>query len=142
MPYISIRPSIKPSLKKWLWTPIRYEEHVFVYDIVEPLAKKVYEWMQGDDMEPTLPYESFLPSYLRVMHYGYQTKRPSDTLTDYFDLRYLEDISHLYIDCKKTIDHYQVGKLSPMMDTLEFIRDNVTLYDPDDDDDPQVLNDV
>ena len=131
MPCISLRPSIKPSLKKLLWTPLRYEEHLCVYDIVEPLAKKIYEWMRGADMDPTLPYESFLPMYLRVMYNGYQTKRPSDTVTDYFDLRYLEEIASLHADCQVTIDHYQVGPLSPMMDTLEFIRDNVILYDPE-----------
>jgi len=52
-------------------------------------------------------------------------------VTDYFDLKYLEEISEVYNECMTLATHYQIGipKID-MMDTLEYIRDNVIIYDP------------
>ena len=122
----------KKPLKEWIHTPIKYESNVFVKDILDLITNLVHAWiLKQPDLEFNLTYDSFRQQYIQLLYYGYQTKHPVDTMTDYFDLKYLEDISDIHRECMEVADHYQLGLKSDMMDTLEYIRDHVMIYDPD-----------
>ena len=131
IPYVS---SHKPkmSLSAWANKPIKYESTIFVKDILNMITYRMYAWVTTrPDLDLGLSYESFRDQYIKVLYYGYQTQNFSDTVTDYFDLKYLEETSDVYNECMKLAAHYQIGipKIA-MMDTLEYIRDNVIIYDP------------
>jgi len=122
----------KMSLSAWANKPIKYESTIFVKDILNMITYRMYAWVTTrPDLDLGLSYESFRDQYIKVLYYGYQTKKFSDTVTDYFDLKYLEETSDVYNECMTLAAHYQIGipKIA-MMDTLEYIRDNVIIYDP------------
>lgn len=125
----------RTSLKTWANQPLRYESSFYVKDVLDMISRDLYKWVTTrDDLECGLTYESFRSKYIRVLYYGYQTKNLSDAVSDYFDLKYLEQISEVYHSAMTQAAHYQIGLSSTtMMDTLEFIRDNTTIYDPSDD---------
>ena len=118
------------SLQKQLRRPIAYESHVYVIDIVDRICSDIYRWItEQKDLECEIDYDSFFKKYVRVFYQGFQTRYPSDTVTDYFDLKYLEKISEIYESGKKVAQHYQIGSMSEMMDTLEFIRDHTEVVE-------------
>ena len=126
----------KEPLNVWAQKPLKYETDIFVKDILNEISQRVYAWITTrDDLEIGLSYESFRDQYSKVLYYGYKTKKYSDTVTDYFDIKYLEEIGELYNECMSLATHYQLDLPDKnMMDTLEYIRDTVSLYESEEED--------
>ena len=125
------------SFSKWLSSPVAYEKTFFVRDILSQMSNHIIDYIHGkQDIELSLTTESFVTHYRRALYMGYKTKTPSDTLTDYFDLRYMEEIQQAIVKGLALADHYQVYiPHREWMNIYEMIRDNIIIYDPDDEED-------
>ena len=63
---------VKISRDKWLMTKIKYEEDIYVKDIVEEMAHKSYEWVnQKSDLDHVQDYDSFKNEFINFLYDKY-----------------------------------------------------------------------
>lgn len=63
---------IKISKEKWLNTKIKYEEDLFIKDLIEDMSYKTYRWMYSkDDINITTDYDSFKVNFINLIYSKY-----------------------------------------------------------------------
>ena len=63
---------IKISFDDWLTTPIKYDDNLFLKDILLEISQKTYQWMlEQDDLEPLTNFEQFHKDFLVMMYSKY-----------------------------------------------------------------------
>jgi hypothetical protein len=63
---------IKISFDDWLTTPIKYDDNLFLKDILLEISQKTYQWMlEQDDLEPLTNFEQFHKDFLAMMYSKY-----------------------------------------------------------------------
>jgi hypothetical protein len=127
------------SFSKWLSTPVAHETSLTTNDILTQMSQRILLYLQkARDIDMSLSAHSFLICYRRALYMGYTTKSHSDTLTDYVDLKYMEDIHAIHLECLALADHYQVYiPHREWMNIYEMIRDNLNIYDPDEEEEEE-----
>ena len=121
-----------PTFERWIQTPIKYETDYYVQDVLECMCQKTYEWIHSkDDISLSMDFDSYSEEFNQAMFNGH-TSHATTSATNYFDLKYLEEISRLYLECQDIAIHYDIGLESRHMDLHELLRDILLIYDPDD----------
>ena len=64
--------TIKISFNDWLNMPIKYEDNIFLKDILLDISQKTYQWIlnQGD-LNPNLDFNEFHNNFLQMMYNKY-----------------------------------------------------------------------
>lgn len=63
---------IKISFNDWLNTPIKYENNIFLKDILLDISQKTYQWiLNQDDLNPNTDFNQFHNDFLQMMYHHY-----------------------------------------------------------------------
>lgn len=63
---------LKIPMQRWLETPIKYEDNLFVEDIIEMMSEKVYQWIQErEDLHVIKDYDSFNEEFINLLYDKY-----------------------------------------------------------------------
>ena len=67
---------LKISKEKWLETQIKYDENLFVKDIVDMMSEKTYHWIQSkSDLELVVDQDSFKEEFINLLYDKYLNGR-------------------------------------------------------------------
>ena len=121
---------------RWLSQKIKYEEDLTVKDILEDMSTKSYEWIIcQEDLSLVTDYDSFKNDFISLI-YNYEIKHEydmnhmSETEEQLFELKYLEELSELFNEYKKTDNYYKLELFnSDFNEYFEFIKDNVIIHE-------------
>ena len=63
---------LKINKDKWLNTSIRYENDMYIKDIIEIMCQKTYQWiLSKDDLTIITDYETFHENFIDLMYDKY-----------------------------------------------------------------------
>lgn len=63
---------IKISKDKWLNTKIKYEENIYIKDILQDMCFKTYNWMYSkNDFNIIIDYDSFKENFINLIYNKY-----------------------------------------------------------------------
>jgi len=63
---------IKITKEKWLMTKIKYDDDMYIKDILEEMAHKSYEWVNNkSDIGHIQEYDSFKNEFINLMYDKY-----------------------------------------------------------------------
>jgi len=63
---------IKIKKEKWLNTPIKYEENLYIRDILKLMCNKHYKWMKSKmDFDIIIDYDSFELNFINLIYTKY-----------------------------------------------------------------------
>lgn len=63
---------LKINKDKWLNTSIRYENDMYIKDIIEIMCQKTYQWiLSKDDLTIITDYETFQENFIDLMYDKY-----------------------------------------------------------------------
>lgn len=64
--------TIKISFNDWLNMPIKYEDNIFLKDILLDISQKTYQWiLNQEDLNPNLDFNEFHNNFLQMMYNKY-----------------------------------------------------------------------
>ena len=67
---------LKISKEKWLETQIKYDENLFVKDIVDMMSEKTFHWIQSkSDLELIVDQDSFKEEFINLLYDKYLNGR-------------------------------------------------------------------
>lgn len=72
---MDLRPitKIKISKEKWLNTKIKYEEDLYIRNILEDMCIKTYKWVNSkDDFNVITDYDSFKSEFINLLYDKYR----------------------------------------------------------------------
>ena len=102
-----------PIIKdKWLNTLIKYEKDYYIKDIIENICQKTYQWiLSKNDLILISDYESFQSDFIDMIIQNYNSFEYfffsilSIIMSEYFELKYLEEINELFNEHTQFINH-------------------------------------
>ena len=64
--------NIKISFKDWLNLPIKYEDNIFLKDILLDISNETYQWiLNNDDLNPISDFNDFHDNFLKMIYEKY-----------------------------------------------------------------------
>lgn len=130
----------KISKERWLSQKIKYEEDLTLKDILEDMSIKSYEWVNyREDLDHIQDYDSFKNEFIQSIYdyenrHNYDMSHMTESEERLFDLKYLEEISELFNEYKKTDNYYGLDIFKDDFNGyFEFIKHNVLIHEYDED---------
>lgn len=131
---------MKIPLDKWLNKKVKYEENLTLKDILEDMSTKSYEWVNyREDLDHVQDYDSFKNEFIQLIYdydkkHNYDMSHMTHSEEQLFDLKYLEEISELFNEYKKTDNYYGLDIFKGDFNGyFEFIKRNIVIHEFDED---------
>ena len=136
------------SKERWLTTRIQYEDNYYIRDVLETICKKSYQWIASkNDLYLTTDYETFYKYFLSMIYEEYFcTSKKKDTFPDiseYFELKYLEEVNQLFKECLQLEKVYNVNifKNKDFINFFYFLGNYIDTFDEEEEDEDEDLFD-
>jgi hypothetical protein len=132
---------LKIDKTKWLNTKIKYEDKLKLEDLLNDMCENILDWINTiEEYELNTDSESFKKDFKNFIYdkYLYNSKYENiDTGSydyNYFELKYLEEVNSLFLECEKTSVYYglKLFQDKDFMELFYFIFENINYFEESD----------
>lgn len=131
---VPIKPKL--SINKWINLTVKYDDTYTLKDILNDFVNEIYPWLNMQyEFTLTIEKNTFLNNIINILYENNYKSITDDKDYEFFSLKFNEDIYHIYTKYYNTICidiGHNILKNNYMI-IFDYIYDNITFYDIDDD---------